>query len=182
MELQITGANTEITPATHRYIKRKLNKLNKHLPGIIEIKVEVSQEKTKSPQQRYLVRATVDSGIGKSFFHGEERAEDLFKAIDRVAAVLTRQLEKRKGKLYQRGRGSPLARGRYNQTEPAKTGRRVVKTKRFIIEPMSVEEAIAQMEKLGHSFFLFFDADVEELRLLYQRKDGNYGIIEPEYK
>jgi putative sigma-54 modulation protein len=182
MELQITGANTEITPATHRYIERKLNKLNKHLPDIIEIKVEVSEEKTKSPRQRYLVRATVNSGVGKAVFHSEERAEDLFKAIDKVAAVLTRQLERRKGKLYHRGRGNPLARGRYNQTEPAATGRKVVKTKRFIIEPMSLEEAIARMEQLGHSFFLFFDADAEEIRLLYQRKDGNYGIIEPEFK
>jgi putative sigma-54 modulation protein len=182
MELQITGTNTEITPATHRYIERKLSKLNKHLPDIIEIKVEVSEENTKSPQQHYLVRATVNSGVGKSVFHSEERAEDLFKAIDKVAAILTRQLEKHKGKLYNRGRGNPLARGRYSQTEPAETVRKVVKTKSFVIEPMSLEEAIAQMERLGHSFFLFFDADANEVRLLYRRNDGDYGLIEPEFK
>jgi putative sigma-54 modulation protein len=182
MELQITGTNTELAPATHRYIERKLNKLNKHLPDIIDIKVEISEEKTKSPQQRYLVRATVNSGAGRSAFHSEERAEDLFKAIDKVASILTRQMEKRKGKLYNRGRGNPMVRGKFQQTKATETARQVVKTKRFIIEPMSQEEAITQMERLGHSFFLFFDADDGELRLLYQRKDGNYGIIEPEFK
>ena len=182
MELQIAGTNTEITPETHRYIERKFGKLDKHLPDIIDIKVEVSEEKTKSPQQHYLVRATVNSGVGKSVFHGEERAEDLFKAIDKVAVILTRQLEKHKGKLYNRGRGNPLARGKFKKPEAAATGRKVVKTKRFVIEPMSIEEAIAQMERLGHSFFLFFDAEATEMRLLYRRNDGDYGLIEPEIK
>ena len=182
MELQITGTNMEIAPAIHRYIEEKLNKLKKHLPDIIDIKVEVSEENTKSPQQHYLVRATVNSGAGRAVFHGEDRAEDLFKAIDRVAVILTRQMEKHKGKLYNRGRGNPLVRGKFQQPEAAKTVRQVVKTKRFIVEPMSQEEAIAQMERLGHSFFLFFDADASEVRLLYRRNDGNYGIIEPEFK
>ncbi|OGO20173.1 MAG: ribosomal subunit interface protein [Chloroflexi bacterium RBG_16_50_11] len=181
MELQIAGINTETTPETYRYIESKLKKLNKHLPDIIDIKVEVSEEQTKSKQQRYLVRVTVNSGVGRTVFHAEERAEDLFKATDKVAAVLTRQLEKHKGKLYDRGRGNPLARGKFKQTETV-TSRKVVKTKRFVIEPMTLEEAIAQMEQLGHSFFLFFDADASEVRLLYQRNDGNYGLIEPEFK
>ena len=182
MELQITGTNMEIAPAIHRYIEDKLNKLKKHLPDIIDIKVEVSEENTKSPQQHYLVRATVNSGAGRAVFHGEDRAEDLFKAIDRVAVILTRQMEKHKGKLYNRGRGNPLVRGKFQQPEEVKTVRQVVKTKRFIVEPMSQEEDIAQMERLGHSFFLFFDADASEVRLLYRRNDGNYGIIEPEFK
>jgi putative sigma-54 modulation protein len=182
MELQIAGTNIEITPATQRYVERKLGKLNKHLPDIIDIKVEISEEKTKSPQQHYLVRAKVNSGVGGAVFHGEERAEDLFRAIDKVAVIMTRQLERRKGKLYDKGRGNPRARGKYNQPEVVEIGRRIVKTKRFVIEPMSSEEAIEQMERLGHSFFLFLDADADEVRLLYRRNDGNYGIIEPEFK
>ena len=182
MELQIAGTNMEITPATQRYVERKLSKLSKHLPDIIDIKVEISEEKTKSPQQHYLVRAMVNSGVGGAVFHGEERAEDMFKAIDKVAVIMTRQLERRKGKLYDKGRGNPLARGKYNQPEVAEIGRRVVKTKRFVIEPMSSEEAIERMERLGHNFFLFLDADADEVRLLYRRNDGNYGVIEPEFK
>ena len=64
--------------------------------------------------------------------------------------------------------------------EPAQPVRKVVKTKRFVIKPMSVEEAIKQMEILRHNFFLFFDADAEEIKVLYRRNDGNYGLIEPE--
>jgi putative sigma-54 modulation protein len=180
MELQIAGTNTELNPEAKQYIERKLNKLGKHLPDIIDIKVEVSDEDTRSPQQRYLVRATVNSGIGRSLIHGEERAEDLFKAVDKVTAILTRQLEKQKGKLYDRGRGNSQVRGKFIKPAPVESTRKVVKTKHFLIEPMSREEAIAEMERLRHSFFLFLDPNANELRLLYRRKDGNYGIIEPE--
>ncbi len=182
MELQIAGTNTEITPAAQQYIERKLSKLDKHLPDIMEIKVEISEEQTKSRQQRYLVRVAVNSGVADDAFHAEERGEDLFKAIDRVVNVMTRQLERHKGKLYDRGRGNPLARGKYPQAEPPVSERKVVKTKHFIVEPMSREEAIESMERLGHDFFLFVDAASQEVRLLYRRNDGNYGLIEPEFK
>lgn len=181
MELQIAGTNIELTPVVQRYVERKLGKLNRHLPNIIESKVEISEEKTKSPQQHYLVRVTVNSGVGGTVFHGEERGEDLFKAIDKVAAIMTRQLDKHKGKLYEKGRGSSLARGNFDETarqvEPA---RKIVKNKHFALESMPVEEAIEQMENLGHNFFLFLDAEAGEIKLLYRRNDGNYGLIEPE--
>jgi putative sigma-54 modulation protein len=182
MELQITGTNIQMNPAMQRYIERKMAKLNKHLPGIQEIKVETAEEKTKSPQQRYLVKVAVSSGLGGVAFHGEERGEDLFKAVDRVVSVMTRQMERRKGKLYSRGRGNPMARGRFNQNEEPEPKIKVVKTKRFIIEAMSLDEAIEQMERLGHEFFLYKDSKSEEPRVLYRRHDGNYGIIEPEFK
>jgi putative sigma-54 modulation protein len=181
MELQIAGTNATVTPTAHSYIVRKLNKLNKHLPDIIDIKAEISEAKTRSPQQRYLVRLTVNSGFGGSPFHGEGRGEDIFKAVDRVVDVMTRQLERHKGKLYDRGRGNTLARGKYREPPPV-VEKKVVKTKRFIIEPMSQKQAIARMEGLGHDFFLFLDADVREVRLLYRRKDGNYGLIEPDFR
>ena len=182
MELHIAGTNTEITPAAQRYVERKVAKLNKHLPGIIDIKVEISDEKTKSPQQRYLVGITVNSGVADTAFHGEERGEDLFKAIDRVVTIMVRQLERHKGKLYDRGRGSATTRGRYPRAERPASERQVVKTKHFIVEPMNRDEAIEAMERLGHDFFLFVDPTSQEVRLLYRRNDGNYGLIEPEFK
>jgi putative sigma-54 modulation protein len=182
MELQIAGTNMEVTTEVQRYIERKLGKLDRHLPDIIDARVEISEEKTRSPQERYLVRVTVNSGAGGAVFHGEERGEDMLVAVDRVVNVMTRQLERHKGKLYNKGRGNPMARGRYNHEELPETGRKVVKTKRFVVEPMSLEEAIEQMERLGHNFFLFFEADAGEVRLLYRRNDGNYGLIEPEFQ
>ncbi|MDD5338291.1 MAG: ribosome-associated translation inhibitor RaiA [Dehalococcoidales bacterium] len=181
MELHITGTNTELTPRAHSYIKQKLTKLSKHLPDIMSIKAEIVEEPTKSKQQRYVLKATVTSGIGKAQFHADERAEDLFKATDRAAAVLTRQLEKHKGKIYRSGRRNPFARGKFLQPK-AETPGKVVKTKHFVIEPMLLEEAITHMESLGHDFFLFFDANASEVRLLYRRNDGDYGLIEPEFK
>jgi putative sigma-54 modulation protein len=182
MELQIAGTNIEVAPAAQEYIERKLNKLDRHLPDIIDVKVEISEESTKSPQERYLVRMTVNSGVGGAAFHGEERGEDLLVAVDRVVGVMTRQLEKHKGKLYDKGRGNSLARGGYEQAEAQVGERKLVKTKRFVVEPMSLEEAIEQMEFLGHSFFLFFDSGADQVKLLYRRNDGNYGLIEPEFR
>ncbi len=182
MELHIAGTNMEITPETQRYVERKLGKLNRHKPDIIDTKVEISRESTKSPQAHYLVRVTVQSGSGGALLHGEERAESVFLAVDKVVAILTRQLERRKGKLYDKGRGNPLARGRFVQPEPPQAGRKVVKRKRFTIEPMTLADAIERMEHLGHNFFLFVDAGADEPRLLYRRNDGNYGLIEPEFR
>jgi len=178
MELQITGTNTELTPTVCRYVERKLGKLNRHLPNIIESKVEISEEKTKSPQQHFVVRVTV---AGSSIrLHGEERGGDLFKAIDKVTAIMTRQLEHYKGKRYEKGRGNSFARNEFSEEVEMIKAPKVVKVKRFAVKPMSVTEAAEQMELLDHNFFLFFNADTEELNLLYRREDGNYGLIEPE--
>ena len=179
MELEITGQNIEISPAVRRYTERKLGRLNRHLPNIITSKVEITEEKTKSPQQHYLVQVTLDSS--GTLLRGEERGEDLFTAIDKVAAIMDRQIEHHKGKLYEKGRGNSLARSEFSErVATTESPRKVVRVKRFAVKPMSVNEAIDQMELLGHDFFLFFNADTEGLNLLYRRKDGNYGLIEPE--
>jgi putative sigma-54 modulation protein len=182
MELQITGTNMQITPRMQSYIESKFNKLTRHMPDIIDIKVEVSEEGTKSPQQRYMVRAAVNSGAGGPLLHAEERAEDVQQAADKAADVLITQLEKQKGKLYDRGRGNPQVRGKFNHEEPAEPPKKIVKTKKFIIEPMTAEEAINQMERLSHDFFIYIDDKSDEVRLIYRRKDGNYGLIQPELK
>jgi putative sigma-54 modulation protein len=183
MELQITGTNIELTPAVRRYVERKLSKLGRHLPNIIESRVEISKEKTKSPQQHYLIRVTVNSSTGSAVFHGEERGEDPFKAVDSVVAIMTRQLERHKGKLYDKGRGSSLARGEFDETAGlAEAARKIVSTERFDVTSMSVEEAVEQMEDLERGFLLFLDAEAEELRLLFRRDDGNYGLIVPEIR
>lgn len=178
MELQITGKNIEVSPAVRSYIERKLGKLSRHLPNIMEAKVEITEEKTKSPQHHFVAQVTINSS--GTLLQGEERGEDLFTTIDKVEAVLNRQIKRYKGKLYNKGRGSSLARSEFSEEEAVPPAKKVVKVKRFAIKPMSLAEAIDQMELLGHDFFLFFNADTEELNLLYRRNDGNYGLIEPE--
>ena len=179
MELQITGKNIELSPAVHQYVERKLGKLRRHLPNITESKVEIAEEKTKSPRQRFIVQLTIDSN--GTLLRSEERGADLFTAIDKITAVMTRQIEHYKGKLYDKRKGSSFARGEFSkEVAEEQPSKKVVKVKRFTIKPMSVAEAIDQMELLGHDFFLFFNAESKGLNLLYRRKDGNYGLIEPE--
>ncbi len=178
MELQITGKNIELSPAVRHYIERKLSKLSRHLPNITESKVEISEEKTKSPQQHFVVQVTVDSN--GTLLRSQERGADLFTAIDKVAAVINRQVEHYKGKRHDKRKGSSFARGEFSEEAEEQPLRKVVKVKQFTVKPMSVAEAIDQMELLGHDFFLFFNADSKGLNLLYRRKDGNYGLIEPE--
>ena len=178
MELQITGKNLELQPVTRRYIERKLGKLISHLPNVIKSSVEVFEEETKSPQQHFVVQVTVNSN--GTILRSEERGEDVFTAIDKVEAIVNRQIEHYKGKLYKKGRGSSLARSGFSEEVGVQPTRKVVKVKRFDVKPMSVAEATDQMELLGHDFFLFFNADAEELNLLYRRRDGDYGLIEPE--
>ena len=179
MDLQITGKNVKLLPVVRGYIERKLGRLGRHLPNIIESKVEVSKEKTRSPQQRFVVQVTINSG--GILLRAEERGENLLTAIDKVAAIMDGQIEHYKGKLYNKGRGSSLAKSGFGEeVVEEQSVKRVVKVKRFAVKPMSVAEAIDQMELLGHDFFLFFNADTEGLNLLYRRKDGDYGLIEPE--
>jgi putative sigma-54 modulation protein len=182
MQLQISGKNMELSTEIRRYIERKLGRLDHYLPDITESKVEVSREKTKAPEQHFVVQLTIESN--GTLLRSEERGADLATAVDRAAAVMNRRIEHFKGKLYDRRKGK-----RTNQSirlspeeKPAlpQASGRVVKTKRFSLKPMAVDEALDQMEILGHDFFLFFNADTEKVNLLYRRKDDNYGLIEPE--
>lgn len=178
MELQITGQNIEVSSEVRRYVERKIGKLTRHFPNIIESIVEINQEKTRSPRQQFVVRTSV---VGNGIrLHSQERGEDLFQAIDKVASALDRQLERQKGKLYEKGKGNSLARGELKTETDNPFQPEVVKVKRFAMKPMSVIEATEQMVILKHSFFFFLNTDTDEFNMLYQRQDGNYGLIEPE--
>jgi len=181
MELQITGKGMDLKPEVRSYIERKLGKLSRYLPGIVTTHVEIAGEKTKSPEQHFVVQVTIDSN--NSLLRGEERGADLFTAIDKVAEVMGRRIERYKGKQNAKGRGSVSARSEFSEITEAEMeaevepAGKVVKVKRFAIKPMSVDEAVDQMELLSHDFFLFFNSDTEALGLLYRRRDGDYGLI-----
>jgi putative sigma-54 modulation protein len=180
MKLQVTGKNNvEVSETIRAYVEKKVGKLGRYLPTLDEGKVEISREGTKLPQQRFTVQVTLDSrGV---LIRAQEKSKDVRTAIDKVADVLSKRIERYKGKLYDKSRGVSFARqGAAIEEEEIEPPRRVVKTKHFLVKPMPVDEAIKQMELLGHDFFLFVDADTDRLNLLYRRGDGNYGLIEPE--
>jgi putative sigma-54 modulation protein len=180
MKLQIIAKNNvEVSETLRAYVEKKVGKLGRYLPILDEGKVEISHEGTKLPEQRFTVQVTLDSrGV---LIRAQEKSKDIDKAIDKVVDVLSKRIERYKGKLYDKGRGVSFARqGAAIEGDEVEATKRVVKSKRFLVKPMPVDEAIRQMELLGHDFFLFIDADTERLNLLYRRKDGDYGLIEPE--
>jgi putative sigma-54 modulation protein len=180
MKLQVIGKNNvKVSETMRAYVEKKIGKLGRYLPTLDEGKVEISREGTKLPQQRFTVQVTLDSrGV---LIRAQEKSQDMQAAIDRVSDVLSKRIERYKGKLYDKKRGASFARqGAAIEEEEIEAPKMVVKTKRFLVKPMPVDEAINQMELLGHDFFMFLDADTERLNLLYRRGDGNYGLIEPE--
>ncbi len=183
MKVQIVAKNNlEVSQTIHAYIEKKVGKLGRYLPTLSEGKVEIFREGTKLPQQRFTVQVTLDSkGV---LIRAQEKSKDMRAAVDKVVDVLSKRIERYKGKLYdKRSRGVSLTRqGAAIEEEEIEAPRRVVKTKHFLVKPMPVDEATSQMELLGHDFFLFIDADTERLNLLYRRDDGNYGLIEPEQR
>jgi putative sigma-54 modulation protein len=184
MEMHITGKNIELSPEVRDYISRKMGKINRFLPNILSFDVVASAEMTRSPEQRFIVQVTLDNQ--GTLIRGEERGQDLHTATDKVFEVMSRQIEHYKGKLpYAKGRRPPSIRTTTAEATQAiaaegeETGPRVVKNKRFEVKPMSLDEAIDQMELLGHDFFLYYNPDTNNLNLIYRRKDNNYGLIEP---
>ena len=178
MELHVTSKGIELTPEAQRHIQRKLGHLNRHLRNIIETRVEITEEKTKSRQHRFLARVTVSGN--NTQLHGENRGETVLIAIGNVAKIMQRQVEHHKGKLRgKKGKGNSAIKGELSQgTEPIRDQKYMVK--RLDVKPMSVAEATDQMELLNYDFFFFNNTDTEKLTLLYRRRDGNYGLIEPE--
>ena len=183
MDMQITGKNLDLSTASRNYISHKLEKVNRHLNNIEAFEVVASEEKTRAPDQRFIMQVTIQNR--GTILRGEERGPDLQTAIDRVAEVMNRQIEHYKGKLpSSRRRGTPSIRTSTAEVtsslveEPVEESPRIVKTKSFDVKPMAVDEAVDQMSLLGHDFFLFINPDKNKMNLLYKRKDGDYGLIE----
>jgi putative sigma-54 modulation protein len=184
MDLVIKGKNLDIPENAKDYIEKKAQKFDRHLQSISNAKVEVSEEATRSRENRYVVEVTVDAD--GTFLRGEERGPDIFSAVDAVAAVMEKQIRRYKDKIQGKKR---YRTGISKTPAPAETAEpfaddeeegKLIKFKRFTVEPMLPDEAIDQMELLGHDFHIFFNADNERFAVVYKRKEGDYGLIEPE--
>ena len=178
MKLQIRGRNTEITPVLKDYIEKRVGKLNKYLNNLSNGQVVLTVERGKS-------RVEVTLPIDGMILRGEESTGDIYTSIDLVVEKLEKQIEKFKGR-YSKRFNKQINRnvsGAYSLTGEMEqeTAPGVVKTKRFAMKPMTTEEAILQIDLLGHNFFVFSNAETEQVNVLYRRKDGNYGLIEPEF-
>jgi len=178
MQLIITGKNMEVSEPLKEYVEKKIGKLTRYLPTIDEVHVELSVEKTKSNLQRQVVQVTMRSN--GTILRAEERSADMLAAVDSVRDKLQRQMERfkeRPVRMRKRARAEVVESPVETEEEPSP---RIVRTKRFSVTPMTDEEAIEQMELLGHDFFIFYNPTTASMNVVYRRKDGNYGMLQPE--
>jgi len=178
MQLIITGKNMEVSEPLREYVEKKIGKLTRYVPTIDEVHVELSVEKVKSNLQRQVVQVTMRSN--GTILRAEERSADMLAAVDAVRDKLQRQLERfkeRPVRMRKRARAAAAEESTAPAEEPSP---RVVRTKRFSVTPMTEEEAIEQMELLGHDFFIFYNPTSASMNVVYRRKDGNYGVLQPE--
>lgn len=183
MDIVIKGRNVEVTEALESYIKKKLGKLDRFFSRISDVQVVLSTGNSKSSgtMQKVEVTARIDGKI----IRAQESTSDMYASVDLVVDKLERRIKTFKGKLLDRSRSKPSERVeepleviRTEESEEGALSDRIVRRKRLNITPMSVEEALLQMELLGHDFFIFINADTSEINIVYSRKEGGYGLIE----
>ncbi len=183
MELIFRGKHLVLAEDFRSYASKRLGRLARYLPTVDHAIVDVRREGDPS-SGRFVVQVTVDAN--GTFLRAEERSRELEEAMDAVARVLSRQVQRFKARVYrsqQRLRKTSVAAESEEPALPLDTeivSNRVVKIKRFVLKPMTGAEALEQMELLGHNFFLFRDGDKGGYALLYRRRDGDYGMIIPE--
>jgi len=185
MEVAIHGHNLEVTSRLQNYVEKKVERLDRYMPNLSSVRVDLTSEHTRSAVERQVAQITIRDDRG-TILRAEERNSDVFAAIDSVVDKLYRQIERYRGKRKKKYRGSqedlnlgePLP---LDEDDDLDDESSIVRTKRFILHPMSADEAIDQMELLGHDFFVFFNAEEEAINILYRRHDGNYGMLQPEF-
>jgi putative sigma-54 modulation protein len=181
MQLIVKGKNLEITGALREYAEEKVKKLEKYFDRILKAEIEMCVEKNPKISENQCIEVTIFST--GPVIRAKESAVDMYQAIDLVYDKLERQVKRFKRKR--------IGRSHHNANQKVKplvlTGEeeeeleepKIVKTKSFPIKPMTPEEAALQMDLVGHDFFVFINAETDQTNVVYRRKDGNYGLIEP---
>ena len=178
MNFIISGKNIEVTPGLKDAIEQKLGKLERYFTPETEINVTLSVEKGR---QKIEVTIPVKGNIIRS----EQTSDNMYVSIDLVEEVIERQLRKYKNKLiarHQEGSGN-FKQEFFDSGERSEDDGeiKIVRTKKFGFKPMYPEDACIQMDLVGHSFFVFCNAETDEVNVVYKRKDGSFGLIEPEF-
>jgi len=176
MQINIKGKNLEVTEWLRSYVEKKVAKFDRFLPNIDEARVELSVQETKSAGDRHVVQITLR--VNGAIMRAEERSADMQTAIDTVLEKMSRQMERYKGKHWRSNVRVQAPEG--TTSEEATSEPQIVRTKRFQTRPMAVEDAIEQMELLGHDFFVFFNTANDAFSVVYRRRDGGYGLLLPE--
>lgn len=173
MEVLIRGNKLEITEAMSNYVKEKLGKLDKYM-DTLSLKANVLVK-----VRNYTQKIEVTIPLKTLILRAEEEQQDFYAAVDLVVSKLERQIRKNKDKLVKKEKKGNKE-FKIEEIIPIESDEKVIKRKKIDIKPMDEEEAILQMELLGHNFYLYKDSETNTTTVIYKRKDGGYGIIESE--
>ena len=190
MDIQIYARNITLGDDSEKYINRKIDRLERHLNAISDAKLEISQKRSR--KQGDVVVAQLTLSASGQILRGQETGQNLFAAIDAVTDVMDRQIRRYKTKVNRNSQGRRAARSELiretaappeeleiDHAEITELGT-LVRTKRFAMRPMTLEDAISEMEFLSHNFFFFYNTNTKEYNVLYKRQDGDYSVIEPD--
>ena len=176
MNFIISGKNIDVTSGLRSAIEQKLGKLERYFTPDTDVIVTLSVEK-----ERQKMEVTIP--VMGTIIRSEQESDDMYVTIDMVEEVIERQLRKFKNKLVAKHQEGGHFKAAFAEVEDdADEGEiKIIRTKRFGIKPMFPEDACVQMELLGHNFFVFYNAETDEVNVVYKRKDNTYGLIEPEF-
>lgn len=178
MKILIKGKNIQVTPALREYVEKRVGKITKYFEG------ELKDATVTLVVEKDIQRVEVTIPLNGYILRGEEETMDMYTSIDNVVDKLERQVRKYKTRMNRQIKNLSVLdlvpeNNKTNIKEEVDEPK-IVKTKRFAVKPMPIEEAVLQMDLLGHNFFVFLDAVTEDVTVVYKRRDGNYGLIEPE--
>ena len=175
MRYTISGKNINITPGLKDAVESKLGKPERYFSPDTEVQVTLSVEKG-----RQKIEVTIP--VKGSIIRAEQDSSDMYVSVDLVEEIIERQIKKYKTKIVDKKQSALAFSEAFLQEEAEQEETvNIVKTKRFAMKPMDAEEACVQMELLGHNFFMFLNADTNEVNVVYKRKGNSYGLIEPEF-
>lgn len=174
MRITVSGKNMDVTDALRNTVNKKMSKLEKYFNKDVEVITTVSVERN-----RHIFEVTIP--FNGTILRAEEVTEDMYNSVDKAVDILERQIRKHKTKLEKRHQAGDSIKFENIQVLPEDNEPKIVRTKKFAVKPMDEEEAVLQMELIGHSFYVFRNGETDEVNVVYKRKDGNYGLIEPEF-
>ena len=187
MKVMVHGRNVDVTDYMKEYVTKKVGKLERYLPQIGEVRAELTQNMTRSANDRYTAQVTI--WANGQILRAEEATSDIFASIDATVDKISSQIRRFKGRRYDnRRRASHVATKEVELAaaavaegvaEPDEELGHIIRRKEFQLQPMDEEEALEQMELLGHDFFVFYNVDNKAINVIYKRKDSNYGLLLP---
>ncbi len=172
MKLNIIGRNLSVSDDLREAVAKKLGKLDKFFSEDTEAQVVLRTE-------RELDKIEITIPLKGTIIRAEEATTDMYASIDLAQESIERQMKRYRERLIRKG--SEGLSKRYAEEEAEEANVPIVRTKRFAVKPMDAEEACMQMDLLGHSFYVFRNSETDEVNVVYKRKDGTFGLIEPEY-